>query len=151
MASTNTHYLQEGLPRPAPSDLDQPFWEALQHNELKLQRCAGCGKFQWGPEWLCHRCHSFDLHFEAVSPTGLIYSYERVWHPVHPALKDQGAYLIVLVELPQADGVRVVGNLLGDPTQKVVIGSAVTGVFEHHASTESQPGYSLLQWEPAAH
>ena len=75
---------------------------------------------------------------------GIIYSYERVWHPVHPALKDQGPYLIVLVELPQADGVRLVGNLLGDPHRAVVIGAPVTAVFEHHRDAE--PPFTLLQW-----
>jgi hypothetical protein len=38
----------------------------------------------------------------------------------------------------------MVGNLLGDPLQEVVIGGAVEGVFEHHP--EADPPYSLLQW-----
>jgi uncharacterized protein len=38
----------------------------------------------------------------------------------------------------------MVGNLLGDPTQEVVIGTEVEGVFEHHG--DSDPSYSLLQW-----
>ena len=29
-------------------------------------------------------------------------SWERAWHPVHPALKDHGPYIVVLVELPDA-------------------------------------------------
>ena len=36
-------------------------------------------------------------------------------NPVHPALKDAGPYIAVLVELPDADNVRMIGNLLGDP------------------------------------
>ena len=60
---------------------------------------------------------------------GLIYSYERVWYPVHPALTEQGPYLVVLVELPAADNVRVVGNLLGDPRQSVDLGGEVQPVF----------------------
>ena len=62
-----------------------------------------------------------------------------------PALKDQGPYLVVLVELPGADNVRVVGNLLGDPEADVVIGSEVRAVFEHHG--EAEPPFTLLQWE----
>ena len=50
---------------------------------------------------------------------GVIYSWERVWHPVHPALAGHGPYIVVLVELPHAGGVRMVGNLLGDPRQAV--------------------------------
>ena len=139
-------YLAKGLPQPAPSPdgLDAPFWEGLQGEELRIQRCASCGAWQWGPEWICHACHSDAMGYETVAATGVIYSYERVWHPVHPALKDQGPYVIVLVELDDC-GVRIVGNLLGDPHQAVEIGAPVRGVFEHH--TEAETPYTLLQWE----
>ena len=79
-----------------------------------------------------------------MATTGRIYSYERVWHPVHRALVDQGPYIVVLVELPHADHVRLVGNLLGDPRQPVPVGAPVAAVFEHH--TEAEPPYTLLQW-----
>ncbi len=143
----SSHYLAPGLPMPAPARdrLDAPFWEGLRDERLLLQRCRACTRFQWGPEWICHRCASFDVEFAAVEPRGRIYSFERVWHPVHPALKDQGPYLVVLVELPHADNVRLVGNLLGDATQPVEIGAAVTGVFEHHRDAE--PPFTLLQWQ----
>ena len=32
-----------------------------------MQRCNACGGWQWGPEYICHRCHSFDLGFEQVT------------------------------------------------------------------------------------
>lgn len=137
-------YLNPGLPAPAPTDLDQPYWDGLRAERLLLQRCQRCARFQWGPEWICHRCLNPDLEYAEVEPSGVIYSHQRVWHPVHPALKEQGAYVIVLVELPQADNVRVVGNLIGDAQQPLDIGAAVEGVFEHHADAE--PPYSLLQW-----
>lgn len=136
-------YLPEGLPIPVAEDLDAPFWEGLRKEQLLVQRCRACGTWQWGPEWCCHRCHSFDVGFEEVESTGVIYSHERVWHPVHPALKDHGPYVIVLVELPQAGGVRFVGNLVGDPMQQLVIGAAVDAVFEHH---EGEHPHTLLQW-----
>ena len=144
MISPAKPYLIAGLPAPQPTALDAPYWEGLRTGRLLLQRCGACAHFQWGPEWICHRCLSFELRFEEVEPRGVIYSHQRVWHPVHPALATQGPYVTVLVELPHADGVRVVGNLLGDPQQPLVIGTAVQGVFEHHA--EHVPPFSLLQW-----
>ena len=145
-ATTTDSYLLPGLGKPvaSPDGLDTPFWEGLRENKLMIQRCNGCKHWQWGPEWLCFRCHSFDMGFDEVSPEGVIYSHQRVWHPVHPALKDQGAYVIVLVELPQADNVRVIGNLLGDPEQDLVIGAKVEAVFEHHP--DDDPPHTLLQW-----
>lgn len=142
-----SYYLNPGLPRPAasPDGLDAPYWEGLAGDELRLQKCQGCGRFQWGPEWICHRCRGDKLDYERVEARGLIYSFERVWHPVHPALREQGPYLVVLVEIPHADHVRLVGNLLGDPLQPVEIGAKVEGVFEHHIDLE--PAYALLHWK----
>lgn len=141
------YYMHPGLPKPAPSPdgLDAPFWEGLEKNLLLMQRCQKCNQWQWGPEWICHNCHSDDLVFDEMPKFGLIYSYERVWHPVHPALKEQGPYVVVLVEFPDHDGIRIVGNLLGDPHQKFSIGDEVYAVFERH--DEEDPSYTLLQWE----
>ena len=39
----------------------------------------------------------------------------------------------------------MVGNLLGDPRQEVLIGAPVRAVFEHHEG--EQTNYTLVQWE----
>jgi uncharacterized OB-fold protein len=142
---SGSSYLAPGLPQPVPrpDGLDQPYYDGARAGKLVLQCCNACHKFQWGPEWICHRCRSFDLGWQEVPGEGVIYSYERVWHPVHPALKEQGPYVVVLVELPHADGVRMVGNLLGDPTAPVAIGARVSAVFEQH---ETEQPFALIQW-----
>jgi uncharacterized OB-fold protein len=127
-----------------PDGLSAPYWAGLREEKLLVQRCATCGCWQFGPEWICHQCHALDPEWVQIRASGRIYSWERCWHPVHPALKDHGPYLAVLVELPDAGGVRVVGNLLGDPLQEVRIGAQVDGVWEHHA--QASPPYTLLQW-----
>lgn len=139
-------YLLPGLPQPVPAadGLDAPYWQGLRDEQILLQRCQTCRGWQWGPEWICHHCQSENLDYEPVTGEGVIYSYERVWHPVHPALKNQGPYLVVLVALPLAGDVRLVGNLLGDPHQDVEIGAPVQAVFEHHPDAETP--YTLLQW-----
>jgi uncharacterized OB-fold protein len=139
-------YLPEGLsaPVPEPDGLSAPYWQGLRDNVLKVQRCRACRTWQWGPEWLCHKCLGFDLDWVEVEPRGRIYSWERPWHPVHPVLRDHGPYIVVLVELPDVGNVRMIGNLLGDPHQRVMIGAEVAGVFEHH--NDARPAYTLLQW-----
>lgn len=143
------HHLPPGLPIPVsePDGLAEPYWAGLREGRLRVQRCAHCGTWQFGPEWICHGCHVFDPAWVEVAPRGRIYSWERVWHPAHAALKNHGPYLAVLVELPDAGGVRMVGNLLGDPMQEVAIGAQVLGVFEPHP--DAQPPYALLQWRLA--
>jgi uncharacterized OB-fold protein len=139
-------YLPAGLPIPVPEPdgLSAPYWNGLREGRLMVQRCTACRGWQFAPEWICHRCHALDPGWEAVAPRGVVYSWQRIWHPVHPSLKTRGPYLVVVVELPDAGHVRMVGNLLGDPMQDVPIGAAVEGVFEHHP--QASPPYSLLQW-----
>ena len=141
--------LPTGLPVPVPESdgISAPYWTGLREGRLLVQRCTHCGAWQFAPECICHACHAFDPAWVEVPPQGRIYSWERVWHPVHPALKDRCPYLAVLVELPQAGNVRMVGNLLGDALQEVRIGATVEGVFEHHA--DASPPFSLLQWRCA--
>lgn len=143
---TTETYLPNGLPAPVPENdgLDTPFWEAAARHELVVQRCNSCQNFQWGPEWICHKCHSFDIGWTPIEGRGVLYSYERIWHPVHPALGSACPYLVILVELPGAGSIRMLGNLLGDPEQEVVIGSEVEAVFEDHEDGKFQ--YTLVQW-----
>jgi len=144
--TTGGTYLAPGLaaPRPARDGLDQPYWDGTRRNELWVQRCKACDTYQWGPEWMCHACQSFDISWVEVDPAGIIYSWQRPHHPVHPALNDQGPYIVVLVELPEAGNIRMIGNLLGDPLQTVEIGARVEAVFEDHAA---EPPYTLVQWK----
>ena len=145
----STTYLKPGTPIPVPQadGLDKPYWDGLREEKLLVQKCNSCGKHQWAPEWICHHCLSFDVGYTEIAPEAVLYSWERNWHPPHPALKDQGPYLVILVELPHADNIRMYGNLLGDPMQEVKIGSKLTGVFEHHNDAEIP--FSLLQWKLA--
>lgn len=147
--SDTPFYLPEGLPAPvlAEPELEQPFWDGTKEERLLVQRCGACQTWQWGPEWICHQCHSGDMVWTEVAPRGRIYSCERVWHPTHPALKGHTPFLAVLVELPEAGNVRMIGNLLGDPTQDVQIGTEVVAAYEHHKQAE--PPYTLVQWRVA--
>ena len=51
----------------------------------------------------------------------------------------------MLVELPDAGDVRMLGNLLGDPQQEVPIGADVEAVFEPH--DDAKPPFTLVQWK----
>ena len=142
-------YLPEGMPTPSsgPDGLSAPYWEATREKKLRIQKCNGCGAWQWGPEWICHRCHSFDLAWQDILGRGRIYSYQRPHHPVHAALNGRGPYIAVLVELPDYGNIRMVGNLLGDSSQTVTIGAPVEAVFESHDN--ANPPFTLVQWRMA--
>lgn len=141
--------LPTSLPRPvpAPDGLDAQYWEATRRHELVAQRCSACRGWQWSPEWLCHRCHSFELRFEQVPGPARIFSWQRVWHPVHPALAEACPYVVLIVEFPEADGIRMLGNRVGDPEAAIEIGSRVLPVFEDHDAGD--PPFTLVQWREA--
>lgn len=140
------NYHPDGLPIPVPEPdgLSAPYWQGLRENRLLVQRCSHCSTWQFGPEWICNCCHAFDPDWTEIAPRGRIFSWERAWHPSHASLRQHVPYLAVLVEIPHAGSIRMIGNLLGDPMQSVTIGTSVEGSFEHHL--ESTPPYSLLHW-----
>ena len=142
----STTYLPDGLPQPGigPDGLAESYWAGTRAGKLCIQQCSACQSWQWGPEWICHVCHSFEMIWVEIRGRGQIYSYERPHHPVHAALNGHGPYLVVLVELPDYGRVRMIGNLLGDPLQEVTIGAAVEAVFEPHDNAD--PPYTLVQW-----
>ena len=146
---TSESYLPPGLPIPVPerNGLSAPYWQGLREGVLKVQRNSATGTWQWPPQWIAHDTRTFDLEWVEVEPRGRIFSWTRVWHPVHPALRDACPYIVVVVELPHAGGVRMLGNLVGDPRQEVAIGAAVETVFEHHP--DAQPPFTLAQWRLA--
>lgn len=136
-----------GVPVPLPNGVDAPFHEALARHELLLQRCA-CGSWQWPAEVICHRCRGFDPGWSRAEPTGTVYAWTRVWHPAHDGLREAVPYVVVVVELEHAGGVRLIGNLLDDdPAVPVETGRAVTGVFADHVVDGH--AYTLLHWRYA--
>jgi uncharacterized OB-fold protein len=62
---------------------------------------------------------------------------------VHPALREATPYIVVLVELPEAGGIRMLGNLLGSREQPVTIGAPVEAVIEQHGGNAP---FQLVQW-----
>lgn len=137
-------YLPEPFvtPRPLPDGSDLPHHEGLREHRLVLPHCGTCGTWTWPPDVICWNCHAFGLDWVETPARGRIFSWTRVWHPARPELKAATPYVLVLVELPDASHVRLIGNLLGPGEQDVACGMAVTGVFEDSADRE----FTLLQW-----
>jgi uncharacterized OB-fold protein len=124
------------LPAPQADGLDAPFWGACRRHELVVQRCADCGTFRHPPEAICHQCLSFKAAWERVSGKGRVYSHMNVVYPTHPALADRVPYNVILVELEDAGGVRMIGNLVDCAYGEISIGMPVAVHFEDHPEAE---------------
>jgi uncharacterized protein len=123
--------------------IDAPFWAGLADNEIRVQRCTGCGYWIWPAEWRCAACGSFELTWEAVEHTGVIYSWTRTHYPFVARYADLLPYVNVLVALPQAGGRRLVGLLI-DGDDGLRIGAAVDAVIE--APSERTLNLHAIRW-----
>lgn len=115
-------------PRPVVNRDNAGFWEGVRRHTLLIQRCTGCGtpRHPWLPG--CNACGGADWDTVEASGEGTVYSYVVMHHPPFPAFDPP--YAVALVEL--AEGVRMIGNVVGVPYDKVRIGQPVRLEFRHY-------------------
>ena len=127
-------------PRPGRSRDNDFFWEGVEARELRIQRCAGCGKLRHPPGPMCPSCHSLEWDFVRASGRGRLFSYVVAHHPPIPPFEYPN--LIALVELEE--GTRLVSNLVGVAPGKAAIGMPVEVTF-----TQVDPELVLPLFRPA--
>ena len=115
------------------------YWEAARRHELAISVCGTCGAPLHLPRAYCSRCNSWNAIWKTVTGRGHVYSWTTVEHQVHPAYPVP--YTIVLVELDDMPGVRLVGHLPG--TAPVTEGQAMQVWF-----MPVDDDVVLPQWEP---
>src|SRR5207247_2644537 len=106
-------------PIPVPNELSRPFWDAARQKVLALQRCQACKHFQHPPYATCVRCMGIDLKFEPVSGKGVIYAYTIMYHAGDKRFAAAIPYASIIVELDDAPGALLAGNLLEAPYTEV--------------------------------
>jgi uncharacterized OB-fold protein len=105
------------MPRAVPPVTDEDnrfFWDGVADGQLRIQRCADCGRFRHPPGPMCPECLSLEWETVTSSGRGSIYSWVVSHHPTEP---DTEPRIVVLVELEE--GVRLVANLQGLPWGEV--------------------------------
>ncbi len=127
------------LPLPVPDDETRPFWEFCARGELRVQRCAGCGRLRQPPRPACPECSSFEKEWQRLSGKGTVYSYVISHQAVHPALDGLTPHAVVLVELEE--GVLLTSNLVDCPPAEIEIGMSVAVVFERASEEITLPKF----------
>ena len=118
-------------PLPAPDDVTRFFWAAATEHRLVLQRCHSCAKFQYPPEICCVHCQAEEFEPVEVSGRGVIYTYSVMDRPLHAGFVDAVPYIVVLVELVDQPGLRMLTNLVDVPEgTSLSCGMPVEVVFE---------------------
>ncbi|MEV4433918.1 OB-fold domain-containing protein [Streptomyces sp. NPDC049555] len=150
MSSMMRGTTDNGLLLPVPDDDGRPFWEFAARGELRVQSCADCHRLRFPPRPCCPHCHSFAAQWRRMSGRGRIWSYVLPHPPLLPGYAEHAPYDVVLVELGDAPGIRLVGNLVASPTaplgsvdrSRLRIGAPVKVVF-----AEIAPGVHLPRWQ----
>jgi uncharacterized protein len=129
---------QPELP-PPPRDVAF-FWEGVERDELRIQRCGGCGRLRHPPRPMCPHCRSLEWDHVISSGRGEVYSFVVHHRPEVPGREHP--FAVVIVELEE--GTRIVGNVADCPPDEVRIGMSVEVVF-----VTNELGRKLPLWRPS--
>ncbi|WP_218027359.1 Zn-ribbon domain-containing OB-fold protein [Nocardia vaccinii] len=134
---TRTHLPVTGDPRPVPEpdDISRFYWDAAAEGRLALQRCCSCRKMQYPPEICCVHCQGDRFDIVDVAGRGVIYSYCVMDRPLHAGFVDALPYVVVLVELDEQPGLRILTDLVEVPEgTRLSCGLPVEVVFEERGA-----------------
>lgn len=123
--TTESPYLPAEVAELFPDHLSQEFWDRAARHELVFQRCTQCQTFRHPPAPICHACQS--AHFE--------------WTPV----AGRGTVFSILVEFPDAPGVRLVSNLVDIPPEELEVHQVVELLWEDLDNGVSLPRFRRLR------
>jgi hypothetical protein len=128
---------------PVPDDLDRPFWDGCNEEQLLIQYCAACARFQHPPLPECAECDATTLEWREVAGRGTIYTYGVVHDTPIAVLQPDQPYNVAVIALDDAPGVNMMSHLPGTPVDEVPIGAAVSVTFEVTPGT----GQKVPEWQ----
>lgn len=122
-------------PRPVPDAVSAFYWEAAARRELAVLGCDRCGLAHHPPEVACPYCGAATLTPRVASGRGTVFAACLVRQAFDAAFADTVPYPLVLVELDDQPGVRVLTNVADGPGADravVAVGTPVEVAFEDH-------------------
>jgi uncharacterized OB-fold protein len=111
--------------RPVISRDTEFFWAGTAVGELRIQRCSRCGGLRHPPGPACTACGALEPSYVVAAGTGEIYTY--VVHR-HPPIPGRDLPIVVAV-VALAEGVRMVGEVVGAAPSQVAVGAPVRVEF----------------------
>lgn len=99
-------------PKPVADRDTQPFWDAVAERRLVVPRCDTCAQWIWQPRPLCPRCRSESITWVGLDGAATVASWTVLHPPVLQVWQETVPFVILLVELQGAPGVRMLGQLV---------------------------------------
>ena len=112
------------------------FYDGCKRQALLIQRCKDCGKFRFPPQPMCPHCNSMHQEWAPVSGQGKVYTFtvipgfEPRAVPMATWPADGYPINVAVIELPDADGVHIVSNIIGCDVKDIRAGMPVQVVFD---------------------
>lgn len=128
-----------GKPVPIPTRETQPYWDGCKQHELRIQKCAACGHYQFYPRLYCTACMSDQVEWVGTLGRGKVLSFTIVYRPVTQAFAADVPYIVALITLDE--GPQMMSNIVGCAPEKVHIGMLVEVTFEDWTEEISVPKF----------
>jgi uncharacterized OB-fold protein len=126
----------------------QPYWDGLDQGRLLVQRCSACGTHRHYPRPMCPVCHALDPDWVPLQGHGTVHSWTVLHQSGLPGLVMP--FPLTLLTVDMAEGVRVLGLLLGNTDQGadqaagLHVGAAVRASVGTGATGVPQPVFHLV-------
>ncbi len=138
-----TRWFPDAMPQPMASNESLPWWEAAAQHRLVVQRCSECSHQRLPPAPICPSCRSSASDWQEVTGRGELYSYTTVHRAISPG--QDLPFVIAVVELEGAEGVRLITNLVDSPLDELEIGLPVEVVWEDMSDDLAIPRFRVVE------
>jgi uncharacterized OB-fold protein len=132
-------FFPDSMPSPMADALSLPWWEAAAQHRLVVQRCTSCQHSRLPAAPVCPRCRSAESDWREVSGRGEVYTYTIVHRPI--AAGQELPFVIAVVALEDAGGVRMISNLVDVEPDALSIGMPVEVVWEDMSADLAVPRF----------
>ncbi len=137
----SARWFPDDMPAPMADRDTQAWWEAAAQERLVVQECSDCRRLRHPPGPLCPGCRSSQFGWRKLSGRGQVYTYTVVHRPASARQADQLPFIIAAIELDDAEGIRMVSNLVEIEPDDVKVGTPVRVVWEKMSSELSIPRF----------
>ena len=117
-------------PLPLIDDETRFFWDGTREHRLLMQFCGDCKRYYHHPRPVCPGCLASDMAPEELSGRGTVYTYTIAEQAFHPFFVDRLPYTLIVVDLEEQPGLRLVSELVECSPEDVMVGMPVEVVWE---------------------
>lgn len=135
--------MQMTKPRPVPTPVTKPFWDALAEHKVRIQYSPSSDAYIFYPRILAPHTLADDLEWREISGLGTLYTYTIAERPVAPMFADEVPSVLAVVQWDE--GPRFSTQIVNADPASLRVGMRVRPVFRDFPEDE----ITMLYYEPA--